>query len=71
MYAVYRFFRSPDGTEVWNVFHAENQHPEGSCGGDRYTVAERVFFDDATGRPIFKKAAPLSQEQKAPSGERG
>ncbi|KAL6716511.1 hypothetical protein ACLMJK_006078 [Lecanora helva] len=63
------FFRSPDGSEIWNVFHAENQHPKGSCGGDRYTMAERVYFDDANGIPRFEQAKTLSLEQTAPSGE--
>lgn len=64
-----RFFPSPDGAEIWNVFHAEDQHPQGSCGGDRYTMAERVFFNDADGKPTFEQAMSLSLEQIAPSGE--
>ena len=63
------FFRSPDGTEIWNIFHAENEFPQGNCGGARYTMAERVYFDDDSGRPIFEQAMSLSKEQKAPSGE--
>ena len=64
-----RFFRSPDGTEIWNVFHAEDQLPQGSCGGDRYTMAERVYFNDMDGRPEFEQAESLSKVQVGPSGE--
>lgn len=64
-----RLFRSPDGTEIWNVFHAENEFPDGNCGAARYTMAERVYFDEDSGRPIFQKAMDLGTVQKAPSGE--
>ena len=62
------FFTSPDGTEIWNAFHAENQFPQGSCGNARYTMAERVYFNE-TGDPVFERAMRLSMEQTAPSGE--
>lgn len=63
------FFLSPDGTETWNVFHAENQHTQGSCGNDRYTMAERVYFNGTDDMPIFEQAQDLSTVQQAPSGE--
>ena len=63
------FFRSPDGMEIWNVFHAEDDKSQGSCGNDRYTMAERVYFNNTGDSPYFEQAMHLSLEQTAPSGE--
>lgn len=32
-------------------------------------MAERVYFDNASGLPVFEKAMNLSMQQKGPSGE--
>ncbi|KAK7224165.1 hypothetical protein V2G26_012168 [Clonostachys chloroleuca] len=56
------FFSSPDGTEIWNLFHATS-NPKGHCGVNRYTMAQKVTFD-AQNNPIFGE--PLSNETEIP-----
>ncbi|KAL5321219.1 hypothetical protein ACEPPN_012032 [Leptodophora sp. 'Broadleaf-Isolate-01'] len=61
------FFSSPDGTEIWNAFHATS-NSGGSCGGDRYTMAQIVTFDDSN-TPMLGVPQPLDSQLVAPSGE--
>ncbi|KAF5027828.1 hypothetical protein F66182_55 [Fusarium sp. NRRL 66182] len=61
------FFTSPDGKETWNAFHATS-NPRGSCGGDRFTLAQPVFFK-GNKTPKFGVPQPLSAIIKPPSGE--
>ena len=63
-------FLSPDASEVWNVFHAEDQFPTGACNSSRYTMAERIYFA-ADGTPTFQQAGKLGTVQQGPAGEDG
>ncbi|KAL3482180.1 glycosyl hydrolase [Aspergillus californicus] len=61
------FFTSPDGTEIWNVYHA-TRIAEGACDSNRYTAALRVDWD-ATGYPDLGVAPALGTILDGPSGE--
>ncbi|KAH7235421.1 glycosyl hydrolase [Fusarium tricinctum] len=61
------FFTSPDGKETWNAFHATN-NPKGSCGTDRFTLAQKVTFKSGN-VPDFGIPQPLSAILHPPSGE--
>ncbi|KAL3417492.1 glycosyl hydrolase family 43 protein [Phlyctema vagabunda] len=61
------FFTSPDGTEIWNGFHATS-NVNGSCGTDRYTMAQVVNFD-RDNVPSFGVPYPLDAMLVSPSGE--
>ncbi|KAH8694193.1 glycosyl hydrolase [Talaromyces proteolyticus] len=61
------FFLSPDGTEVWNAYHATN-NSAGSCGGDRYTMAQIVNFD-VSGNPDLGVPVNRGSSLKVPSGD--
>ncbi|KAF4828494.1 Extracellular exo-alpha-(1-_5)-L-arabinofuranosidase [Colletotrichum tropicale] len=61
------FFTSPDGTEIWNAFHA-TRNSAGSCGGDRFTSAQIVTFDE-NNTPNFGIPQPLGEILTPPSGE--
>ena len=63
----HRFFTSPDGSEIWNVYHATSI-PEGICDGQRYTMATIVNWNE-DGSPDFGSAPPLGSEVPAPAGE--
>lgn len=41
------------GRRSGTVFHAENKLPEENLGSARYTMAERLYCDEESGRPIF------------------
>ncbi|KAK2730113.1 glycosyl hydrolase family 43 protein [Colletotrichum kahawae] len=60
------FFTSPDGTEIWNAFHA-TRNSAGSCGGDRFTSAQIVTFDE-NNNPNFGVPQPLGEILTPPSG---
>lgn len=62
-----RFFQSPDGTEIWNVYHATS-NSGGSCDGNRYTMAQKVNWN-SDGSPNFGTAAALGTTLAGPSGE--
>ncbi|WVR09738.1 hypothetical protein IAU60_006814 [Kwoniella sp. DSM 27419] len=59
-------FNSPDGTELWNVYHATT-NAEGSCGDDRATFAMKVDTSNGLnfGTPVAKGTVT-----EGPSGER-
>jgi len=61
------FFGSPDGKEIWNVYHATG-NSKGACDGNRYTMARRVDWN-ADGTPNFGKPEKLGQSLVGPSGE--
>jgi GH43 family beta-xylosidase len=61
------FFRSPDGTEDWIVYHA-NSSVNGGCDINRSTRAQR-FTWNADGTPNFGTPVPLGTPLQAPSGE--
>ncbi|KAM0814021.1 putative Hydrolase [Seiridium cardinale] len=63
------FFKSPDGKETWNGFQA-TINSEGSCGGDRFTLAQIVNFDGGY-EPRLGIPFPLNATLRAPSGEQG
>lgn len=61
------FFSSPDGKEVWNAYHATT-NPAGSCGGDRYTMAQIVNFD-GSGNPDLGIPVEGGLGERVPSGD--
>ncbi|GME26068.1 Glycoside hydrolase family 43 [Neofusicoccum parvum] len=61
------FFASPDGTEIWNVYHATS-NTGGSCDGNRYTMVDRVAWNE-DGSPDFGTPSPLGEVLEGPSGE--
>jgi GH43 family beta-xylosidase len=61
------FFKSPDGTEDWMVYHATT-NPNGNCDLNRSTRAQR-FTWNADGTPNFGTPVGLGVTLTAPSGE--
>ncbi|MDT0444323.1 family 43 glycosylhydrolase [Streptomyces johnsoniae] len=61
------FFTSPDGTEDWIVYHA-NDSAGGGCDMNRSTRAQRFTWND-DGTPDFGTPVPTGVELPAPSGE--
>ncbi|WP_425412970.1 family 43 glycosylhydrolase [Micromonospora nigra] len=61
------FFTSPDGTEDWIVYHA-NDSAGGGCDMNRSTRAQK-FTWNADGTPNFGTPARLGVTLTAPSGE--
>ncbi|KAH6884558.1 glycosyl hydrolase [Thelonectria olida] len=61
------FFTSPDGSQIWNAFHA-TKNSGGSCGRDRFTLAQQVTFDSSN-TPAFGVPQPLTAILDPPSGE--
>jgi GH43 family beta-xylosidase len=63
------FFTSPDGTEDWIVYHA-NDSAGGGCDMNRSTRAQK-FTWNADGTPNFGTPVRLGVTLTAPSGEPG
>jgi hypothetical protein len=63
------FFKSPDGTEDWIVYHA-NESTSGGCGTSRTTRAQK-FTWNADGTPKFGIPVSTREVLAAPSGDRG
>ncbi len=63
------FFRSPDGTEDWIVYHAVD-FPEGACDGRRTTRVQRINWNE-DGTPDFGVPVSTSEAIPAPSGDTG
>ncbi|MFC0528970.1 family 43 glycosylhydrolase [Phytohabitans kaempferiae] len=63
------FFKSPDGTEDWIVYHGNASASQG-CGDTRSTRAQR-FTWNADNTPNFGAPASTSTSLAVPSGELG
>lgn len=61
------FFKSPDGTEDWIVYHA-NSSSSGGCDMNRSTRAQK-FTWNADGTPNFGTPVALNTVLPSPSGE--
>jgi GH43 family beta-xylosidase len=63
------FFMSPDGTENWIVYHA-NDSASGVCD-DRRNTRVQPFTWNQDGTPNFGEPVALGEEIDAPSGDEG
>lgn len=63
------FFRSPDGTEDWIVYHA-NDSVDGGCDGRRTTRVQPFTWND-DGTPAFGEPVSTTVVIHAPSGDTG
>jgi len=61
------FFKSPDGTEDWIVYHA-NASPTDGCGSTRTTRIQRISWN-ADGSPNLGVPVSTSTVLNPPSGE--
>jgi len=61
------FFKSPDGTEDWIVYHANNS-ATGGCDMNWTTRAQK-FTWNADGTPNFGTPIALGAQLPVPSGE--
>lgn len=62
------FFKSPDGTEDWIIYHA-NSEPGQGCGGKRSPRAQK-FTWDVNGYPNFGDPVKTAVEIEVPSSNR-
>ncbi len=60
------FFKSPDGTQDWILYHA-NPEPGEGCGEHRSPRAQ-MFSWAADGTPDFGKPLPMNRPILRPSG---
>ncbi|WP_232625231.1 glycoside hydrolase family 43 protein [Pareuzebyella sediminis] len=60
------FFKSPDGTEDWILYHA-NDTPTDGCGGKRSPRAQRISWT-ANDMPVLGEPYPTSRRLRKPSG---
>lgn len=63
------FFKSPDGTEDWIVYHA-NDSTSGGCDGARTTRVQKFTWNE-DGTPNFGVPVSPAEEIDAPSGDTG
>lgn len=63
------FFKSPDDTEHWLVYHGNNKETDG-CSATR-SLRAQPFSWHADGTPNFGEPVPEGQTIAAPSGENG
>src|SRR4029079_3751756 len=63
------FFKSPDGTEDWIVYHA-NDNPGDACVGKRTTRVQK-FTWNADGTPNFGIPVATTMDIPNPSGDNG
>ncbi|WP_394554825.1 family 43 glycosylhydrolase [Agromyces sp. MMS24-JH15] len=61
------FFTSPDGTETWNLYHA-NARANGGCGRERSARAQVVGWT-GEGEPDFGVPQATTTAVRVPSGE--
>ncbi len=59
------FFKSPDGTQDWIIYHA-NPEPGEGCGNFRSPRIQRFSWDEL-GRPQFGEPVPLGQPLEKPA----
>jgi GH43 family beta-xylosidase len=60
------FFKSPDGTEDWLLYHA-NDNPDEGCGGRRSPRAQLIKWNE-DGTPDFGVPLSTTTRIKKPSG---
>ena len=60
------FFKSPDGTEDWIVYHS-NDSPNGGCNYERSTRAQK-FTWSSDGFPLFGEPQAIGVKLQEPSG---
>ncbi|RPJ03134.1 MAG: hypothetical protein EHM39_00130 [Chloroflexi bacterium] len=63
------FFKSPDGTEDWIVYHA-NESIHGGCDDHRTARVQRFTWNE-DGTPNFGTPLPLDTDIPVPSSEQG
>ena len=63
------FFQSPDGTENWIVYHANDLVSDG-CDNGRTTRVQKFTWND-DGTPDFGVPVDITEEVPAPSGDTG
>ncbi|GAA1806355.1 family 43 glycosylhydrolase [Luedemannella flava] len=63
------FFTSPDGSETWVVYHANEATWQG-CGGTRTTRIKKISWN-SDGSPNLGSPTALSSSQTAPAGDPG
>lgn len=63
------FFRSPDASEIWCVYHGMKQSNDTVTPAFRFVNVQKVEFDD-TGYPILGKPIGYETPILPPSGER-
>ncbi len=61
------FFKSPDGTEDWIIYHANPMSGQG-CGGNRSTRIQKFTWTEE-GEPFFGDPVKLNSPIARPSGE--
>ncbi|WP_231390045.1 family 43 glycosylhydrolase [Sphingobacterium pedocola] len=61
------FFKSPDGTEDWIIYHARSVANQGASGGRNPRIQRFSWNPD--GSPNFGLPTSLSAQHKRPSGE--
>jgi len=61
------FFKSPDGTEDWIVYHA-NSSPSGTCDGGRQTYVQEILWN-SDGTPNLLQPVARGTILTPPSGE--
>jgi hypothetical protein len=62
-----RFFTSPDGMQIWNVFNAD-ANPAGACDSTRYNMAEIMVWNSDES-PDCTAPATLGTVLTGPAGE--
>lgn len=63
------FFKSPDGSEDWIVYHGNSKETDG-CSATRSVRAQKFTWNE-DGTPDFGEPVPEGEPQKLPSGENG
>jgi GH43 family beta-xylosidase len=61
------FFKSPDGSEDWIIYHANSVADQG-CSNNRSTRMQKFTWNE-DGMPSFGIPAPLGEKLEEPSGE--
>lgn len=61
------FFKSPDGTEDWIIYHANPFSGQG-CGGNRSTRIQKFTWTEE-GEPYFAEPVKINTAIEKPSGE--